>query len=106
MPYQEFWYHPNDSPPKDYAKWDALMKAFAEHLIARYGLDEVSQWYFEVWNEPNLGFWAGDPKQETYWDLYDHTAVDLKAVSPRLRVGGPATAAGSVGGCISEALRG
>src|ERR1700722_9794004 len=89
---QEFWYHPNNSPPKDYAKWDALMKAFAEHLIARYGLDEVSQWYFEVWNEPNLGFWAGDPKQETYWELYDHTAMDLKAVSARLRVGGPATA--------------
>ncbi len=19
-------------------------------------------WYFEVWNEPNLDFWAGDPK--------------------------------------------
>jgi xylan 1,4-beta-xylosidase len=90
---QEFFYHPNDSPPKDYTKWDALMKAFAEHLIARYGLDEVSQWYFEVWNEPNIGFWAGDPKQETYWELYDHTAADLKAVSPRLRVGGPATAA-------------
>jgi xylan 1,4-beta-xylosidase len=90
---QEFWYHPNDTPPKDWAKWDALMKAFAEHLIARYGLDEVSQWYFEVWNEPNIGFWAGDPKQATYWDLYDHTAADLKAVSPRLRVGGPATAA-------------
>jgi xylan 1,4-beta-xylosidase len=89
---QEFWYHPNNSPPKDYAKWDALMKAFAEHLIARYGLDEVSQWYFEVWNEPNLGFWAGDPRQETYWELYDHTAADLKAVSPRLRVGGPTTA--------------
>src|SRR5580693_6092112 len=74
---QEFWYHPNDSPPKDYAKWDALMKAFAEHLVARYGLDEVSQWYFEVWNEPNIGFWAGDPKQETYWELYDHTAMAL-----------------------------
>jgi xylan 1,4-beta-xylosidase len=90
--FQEFWYHPNDSPPKDYAKWDALMKAFAEHLIARYGLDEVSQWYFEVWNEPNIGFWAGDPKQETYWELYDHTAAALKAVSPRLLVGGPASA--------------
>jgi xylan 1,4-beta-xylosidase len=90
--FQEFWYHPNDSPPKDYAKWDTLMKAFAEHLIARYGLDEVSQWYFEVWNEPNIGFWAGDPKQETYWELYDHTAAALKAVSPRLLVGGPASA--------------
>ena len=88
-----FWYKQNVSPPKDYAKWDALMRAFAQHLIDRYGIDEVAQWYFEVWNEPNIDFWAGDPKQATYFELYDHTARTLKAVSPRLRVGGPATAA-------------
>lgn len=86
-----FWYKQNVSPPKDYAKWDALMKAFAQHLIERYGIDEVAQWYFEVWNEPNIDFWAGEPKMETYFTLYDHTARDLKAVNQRLRVGGPAT---------------
>ncbi|MGH8213504.1 MAG: GH39 family glycosyl hydrolase [Rhodanobacteraceae bacterium] len=84
--------HPDISPPEDYAKWDALITAFAQHLIARYGIDEVASWYFEVWNEPNLDFWAGVPHQETYWTLYDHTARALKAVDPRLRVGGPATA--------------
>src|SRR6185369_10924443 len=62
-----FWYKQNVSPPKDYAKWDALMKAFAQHLIDRYGINEVSQWYFEVWNEPNIDFWAGEPKQATYF---------------------------------------
>jgi xylan 1,4-beta-xylosidase len=86
-----FWYKQNVSPPKDYAKWDALMHAFAQHLVDRYGIDEVAQWYFEVWNEPNIDFWAGVPKQATYFELYDHTARALKAVSPRLRVGGPAT---------------
>ncbi len=88
-----FWYKQNVSPPKDYAKWDALMRAFAQHLIERYGIDEVAQWYFEVWNEPNIDFWSGSPKQSTYFELYDHTARTLKAVSPRLRVGGPSTAA-------------
>jgi xylan 1,4-beta-xylosidase len=87
-----FWYHPVVAPPKDYARWDALITAFAQHLIQRYGIDEVSHWYFEVWNEPNLDFWAGEPKQATYWTLYDHTARSLKAVDARLRVGGPATA--------------
>ncbi len=87
-----FWYHPNVSPPKDWNKWDDLITQFSKHLVDRYGLDEVSHWYFEVWNEPNLDFWAGQPKQTTYWDLYDHTARALKQVSPRLRVGGPATA--------------
>ncbi len=89
---QDFWYHPNVAPPKDYALWDGMIRAFAQHLVARYGIDEVAQWYFEVWNEPNIGFWAGNPKMATYYTLYDHTARALKAVSPRLRVGGPATA--------------
>jgi len=89
---QSFWYRPVVSPPKDYARWDALITAFARHLLERYGPDEVGQWYFEVWNEPNLDFWAGEPKQASYWTLYDHTARALKAVDARLRVGGPATA--------------
>lgn len=87
-----FWYKESVSPPKDYAKWDELITQFARHLVERYGIDEVSQWYFEVWNEPNLDFWAGDPRQETYFELYDHTARALKNVNSRLRVGGPATA--------------
>jgi xylan 1,4-beta-xylosidase len=89
---QAFWYRPNISPPKDYAKWDKMIEQFTQHLVDRYGIGEVSQWYFEVWNEPNLDFWAGDPKQATYWELYDHTARAVKAVNSRLRVGGPATA--------------
>ena len=87
-----FWYHPNVAPPKDFAKWDALVTEFIRHLVERYGIDEVADWYFEVWNEPNIEFWMGAPKQETYFELYDHTARAIKAVSPRLRVGGPATA--------------
>lgn len=89
---QTFWYHPNVAPPRRYAEWDALIKALVAHLVERYGLDEVAQWYFEVWNEPNLDFWAGVPKQRSYFELYAHTALDIKSVSPRLRVGGPATA--------------
>jgi xylan 1,4-beta-xylosidase len=89
---QAFWYHPNVAPPKDFKKWDDLIDKFTRHLVERYGLAEVAQWYFEVWNEPNIDFWAGDPKQATYWDLYDHTANDIKRVSPLLRVGGPTTA--------------
>ena len=87
-----FFYHPVVSPPKDYKLWDDMIRAFAAHLISRYGIEEVSSWKFEVWNEPNLDFWAGRPKQSTYWTLYDHTARALKSASQRLQVGGPATA--------------
>jgi len=88
-----FWYKQNVSPPKSWERWDELVKRFAQHLVGRYGIDEVSTWYFEVWNEPNIDFWNGIPRQQSYFDLYAHTARDLKGISPRLRVGGPATAA-------------
>jgi xylan 1,4-beta-xylosidase len=87
-----FWYKPLPNPPKDYTRWGELVYAFTKHLVDRYGLDEVAQWYFEVWNEPNIDFWTGEPKQSTYFELYDHAARAIKRVSENLRVGGPATA--------------
>ncbi len=88
-----FWYKPNVSPPKSMERWDDLIRHLAQHLVDRYGIEEVSQWYFEVWNEPNIDFWGGIPRKQSYFDLYAHTARALKSVNPRLRVGGPATAA-------------
>lgn len=89
---QSFWYKPIISPPKDWSRWGDLISHLGQHLVDRYGIDEVSKWYFEVWNEPNLDFWAGDPKESTYYQMYDTAAKALKGVNPRLRVGGPATA--------------
>jgi xylan 1,4-beta-xylosidase len=97
-----FWYKQNVSPPKSMERWDDLIKHFAQHLVERYGIDEVSQWYFEVWNEPNIDFWGGIPRDRSYYELYAHTARDLKSVNPKIRVGGPSTAAVA---WISEFLR-
>ncbi|MFZ0301571.1 MAG: hypothetical protein WAL75_02755 [Terracidiphilus sp.] len=80
----------NATPPRDYAEWGQLVGAFARHCLDRYGLDEIAQWYYEVWNEPNINFWTGS--QQDYWKLYDTSAAALKAISPRLRVGGPVSA--------------
>jgi xylan 1,4-beta-xylosidase len=85
-----FWYHGNTSPPRDMALWVQLVEGLARHLLDRYGEAEVTQWRFEVWNEPNLNFWAGSQAQ--YFDLYAASARALKRVHPRLQVGGPATA--------------
>jgi len=87
-----FWYKQNVAPPKDWDKWEQMIESFTRHLVERYGEDEVAQWYFEVWNEPNIDFWAGEPKEATYYELYDRAARAIKRVSTRLRVGGPATA--------------
>lgn len=87
-----FWYKPLVGPPKDWNKWADLNYEFVKHLVERYGIDEVSLWYFEVWNEPDIDFWTGSPKLETYYKLYDSAAKAIKRCSPRLRVGGPSTA--------------
>lgn len=88
------------SPPADWAEWRHLVGQLTRHLIRRYGAVEVAQWAFEVWNEPNLVvFWPGT--QEEYLRLYDEAARAIKAVDPRLRVGGPATAAGEWVGMLA-----
>jgi xylan 1,4-beta-xylosidase len=80
------------SPPRDLDRWAALVRDFVRHLVARYGLDEVRRWPFEVWNEPNLRlFWSATEAE--YLQLYDATARAVRAVDPELKVGGPATAA-------------
>ena len=84
-----FWYRGGISPPSNYSKWSDLIRALATALRERYGAEEVRTWRFEVWNEPNDGFWAGT--QADYWDLYEEAARGLKAASDKLQVGGPAT---------------
>jgi xylan 1,4-beta-xylosidase len=81
------------SPPRDFSDWHDVVRELTRHLIERYGIDEVLTWAFEVWNEPNLEvFWSGT--QQEYLRLYDESARAVKSVDPRLRVGGPSTAAG------------
>jgi xylan 1,4-beta-xylosidase len=86
-----FYWKGNTSQPKPQG-WRNLVEAFIRHLETRYGPAEVRRWYFEVWNEPNLGgFWQG-ADQQAYFRLYDLTARTIKAIDPDLQVGGPATA--------------
>ena len=87
-----FWWKGNVTPPKDYKKWEDLIRNLTQHFTERYGADEVKSWYFEVWNEPNLtpGFWTGT--QAEYFKLYDYAARGIKSVNPEYRVGGPGTA--------------
>ena len=86
-----FSYEANVTPPKDYKQWSIFIERLVSHLVERYGEREVSQWFFEVWNEPNLKkFWSGS--QREYFKLYRHTLEAIKSVSPSLKVGGPATA--------------
>jgi xylan 1,4-beta-xylosidase len=94
-------------PPKDYAKWAELVYQWTRHCVARYGRSEVESWYWEVWNEANIGYWRGTP--EEFRKLHDYAIDAIKRALPTARVGGPDTA-GSGGqfthDFIQHALRG
>lgn len=90
----QMWYRNNVSfDRKKIDKWHDLVKAFTQHVVDRYGIDEVSTWYFEVWNEPNLtglgGFFHGT--KSDYFLMYKESVNAIKSVDKRLKVGGPAT---------------
>lgn len=74
-------------PPKDYHKWRDLVAEWVRHSVQRYGRREVESWYWEVWNEPDIGYWQGTP--EEFQKLYDYAADGVKRALPTARVGGP-----------------
>jgi xylan 1,4-beta-xylosidase len=76
-------------PPKDYSKWGDLIRQVAAHMATRYGMAEVSNWYWEVWNEPDIFYWHGS--EDEYNRLYDYAVAGVRAAIPTARVGGPAT---------------
>lgn len=76
-------------PPKDYKKWAELVYQWVKHSVERYGKEEVESWYWELWNEPNIGYWQGST--EEYIKLYDYTADAVKRALPTARMGGPET---------------
>lgn len=79
----------SNNPPKDYAKWAELVRVVTAHLVERYGRDKVLQWYFEVWNEPDIDYWHADISQ--YLRLYDYSVAAVRAALPGAKVGGPAS---------------
>jgi len=79
----------SNNPPKDYAKWGELARVVTAHLVERYGKANVAQWYFEVWNEPDIDYWHSTP--EDYYKLYDFAAAGVRAALPEAKIGGPAS---------------
>ena len=95
-PYRHFW-KPGDNyndiytgwsyPPRDYGKWGELVYQWVRHCVEKYGRKEVESWYWEVWNEPDIGYWHGTP--EEYMKLYDYAADGLKRALPTARIDEP-----------------
>ncbi|HEY7372954.1 MAG TPA: beta-xylosidase [Polyangia bacterium] len=74
-------------PPADDAKWGDLINAWALHAGGRYP-DVAARWLWELWNEPDGGYWHGT--FDDYAKLYDYTEAALHAAIPDAPLGGPA----------------
>ena len=90
-------------PPKDYDKWGELVFQWAKHCGDRYGIAAVRQWYWEVWNEPNISYWNGS--RADYFKLYDVTVAAVRRAIPDAKVGGPETAGGRGGTFLHDFLQ-
>ena len=77
-------------PPKDFRKWGELAYQWAKHCVEKYGKAEVETWYWETWNEANIGYWRGTP--EEFRKLHDYAIDGVRRALPTARVGGPDTA--------------
>src|SRR5262245_30704322 len=100
-PYQNRW-KPGDRcdaiytgwtyPPRDYTKCAELVFHCTRHCVERYGRAEVETWYWQVWNEPNIGYFRGTPQE--FRRLHDVAIDAVRRALPTARVGGPDTAGG------------
>ena len=90
-----FYWKGNVTPPKDYEAWQKLLVATLNHLIDRYGREEVLTWPVEVWNEPNLTTFWKDASKEEYFKLFKYSFEAVKGVDENFKVGGPAVCGGS-----------
>ncbi len=79
-------------PPKNYAKWSELVYQWAKHDVERYGRAEVAHWYWETWNEANIGYWQGKPQE--FFRLHDGAVDAVRRALPEAKVGGPDSAGG------------
>jgi xylan 1,4-beta-xylosidase len=110
-PYRHHW-HPGSKyeeiytgwayPPKDYDKWGELVFQWTKHCIERYGREEVAQWYWQTWNEPNIGYWRGS--REEFLKTHDYAIMAVRRALPEARVGGPDVAGGPGGDFLKSFL--
>jgi xylan 1,4-beta-xylosidase len=82
-------------PPKDWAKWEELVYQWAKHSAEKYGKEEVLKWYWQTWNEPNIGYWRGT--RDEFFKLHDHAIRAVRRAIPDAKVGGPDLAGGAGG---------
>ena len=97
-PSHTMFYHPSIiSFPKSLNKWITMIQSLLDHLISRYGRDELSNWHFYLWNQPDSpSSLFGFREQERFFDWYQCTYRIFKNCNETLSFGTPSLMTGTL----------
>ena len=80
------------SEPGNVSAWSDLISAVIRHLLDRYGAEELYNWYFCVWNQPDTpNDLYGFSTTESFYEFYRHTYRAVKSCDDALTFGTPPT---------------
>ncbi len=80
------------SEPTSLDKWSDLVTALIRHLQQRYGREELRQWFFSVWHQPDTpAFMYGFSSDEAFYQFYRATFRAVKTCDEGLFFGAPST---------------
>jgi len=93
----------NSAPPKDYAVWEEICYQYTRHIVERYGMETVSKWRCQCFNEPDIPqfFLSELPGTEeatmqyrlpAYCKMYEAFERGVRRVSDDILIGGPSLA--------------
>lgn len=82
--YNEIIFHDRES-------YVEVMQAFSSHIANRYGVNEIENWYFELWKDDRLNMLDA---KGWYFDCFEIGYHALKKISSKIKVGGAGFALG------------
>ena len=90
----------NTSPPSSAKLWEDICYEYVRHNVEVFGIDIVSKWQFQCFNEPDIPefFMSELPRSDIktrcdeYCKMYEGFAHAIKKVDAGLKIGGPALA--------------
>jgi xylan 1,4-beta-xylosidase len=90
----------NSSPPESIFKWEEICYEYTKHIVERYGIDTVSKWRLQCFNEPDIALFflsdlpheAVDIRLSEYCKMYEAFERGIRRISDNIPIGGPALA--------------
>lgn len=78
------------SPPAELEQWRLLIESLMEHLIGRYGMEELKKWLFVPWISMDMHLFGLFVKED-FGEIYSVTYQEIKKACREFVICGPGT---------------